>query len=84
MSHRIDGTTAEYTWRSGSDRCAIRVETEGEAFLPEEGSVSQFITEHYWGYAAQKDGGCLEYEVQHPRWKVWRAKRVCGNGIERD
>src|ERR1700723_741590 len=48
-------------WRSGSDRCMIRIETEGASFLPPEGSASQFITEHYWGYAAQPGGGCLEY-----------------------
>ena len=28
--------------------------------LPREGSLSQFITEHYWGYAARQGGG-------HPR-----------------
>jgi len=52
----------------------MRIETEGASFLPPDGSLSQFITEHYWGYAAQPDGGCLEYEVQHPRWNVWKAK----------
>ena len=35
-------------------------------------SLEEFITEHYWGYAAQKDGGCVEYQVEHPRWKVAR------------
>jgi hypothetical protein len=33
--------------------------------------LEEFITEHYWGYTRQKDGGCLEYEVAHPRWRVW-------------
>ena len=55
-------------------RSSMRLETEGEGFLAPDGSLSQFITEHYWGYAAQADGGCLEYEVQHPRWRVWAAK----------
>ena len=87
MSHRVetraggDVVKAEYAWRSGLDRRVIRIETEGESFLPPEGSASQFITEHYWGYAAQPDGGCLEYEVQHSQWWVWKAKRAafCGN-----
>lgn len=35
------------------------------------GSLDQFITEHYWGYTRQRDGGTIEYEVQHPRWPVW-------------
>jgi uncharacterized protein YqjF (DUF2071 family) len=80
MSHRIvpgaNGSVAEaeYGWSWGKDRFAMRIETEGASFLPSDGSDSQFITEHYWGYAAQADGGCLEYEVQHPRWNVWKAK----------
>lgn len=37
------------------------------------GSEEEFITEHYWGYASQRDGGTMEYEVEHPRWHVWRA-----------
>jgi len=86
MSHHIetrangDVASAEYAWRSGPEKCAMQIETEGPSFLPAEGSESQFITEHYWGYAAQKDGGCLEYEVQHPRWRVWNAKQAGYSG----
>jgi hypothetical protein len=80
MSHRIESSAddesmnVEYSWGSGADRSSMRIETEGASFLPAEGSVSQFITEHFWGYAAQPDGGCIEYEVQHPRWNVKSAK----------
>ena len=82
MSHRIefraDGEVekATYSWRAGAEQCAMKIETDGAGFLPTAGSESQFVTEHYWGYAAQKDGGCLEYEVQHPRWRVWNAKQA--------
>lgn len=31
-----------------------------------------FVTEHYWGYVRQRDGRTLEYQVEHPRWEVWR------------
>jgi uncharacterized protein YqjF (DUF2071 family) len=80
MSHRIQTSAeggiaeAEYAWGSGQDRCSMRIETEGLSFLPPDGSLGQFITEHYWGYSAQPGGGCLEYEVQHPRWCVWNAR----------
>jgi uncharacterized protein YqjF (DUF2071 family) len=63
MAHRIkgreDGKTAaaEYSWGSKANRCALTIETDGPRFLPAEGSLSQFITEHYWGYAAQRGGG---------------------------
>lgn len=82
MSHQIetrpDGEVAkaEYAWCAGRETCVMSIETEGPSFLPEEGSASQFITEHYWGYAAQADCGCLEYEVQHPQWSVWKAKQA--------
>jgi len=78
MSHTIesngDAIEAEYAWGAGSNRCSMRMETEGVDFLPADGSLGQFITEHYWGYAAQQDGGCLEYEVQHPRWSIRKGK----------
>ena len=35
------------------------------------GSEEEFITEHYWGYTAQRDGGTVEYRVEHPSWRVW-------------
>ncbi|HEV2137106.1 MAG TPA: DUF2071 domain-containing protein [Terracidiphilus sp.] len=79
MSHRIHGNwsdevvRAEYSWGASASRCSIGVEAAAEEFLPGEGSHAQFITEHYWGYAAQPDGGCIEYEVQHPRWRIRQA-----------
>jgi len=36
-------------------------------------SEEEFITEHYWGYTRQRDGGTVEYRVAHPRWNVWTA-----------
>jgi hypothetical protein len=86
MSHRVERSPqgdilgAEFSWDSEPNRCSMQIETEGASFLPPEGSVSQFITEHYWGYAAQPDGSCIEYEVQHPRWNVWAAKCASFSG----
>lgn len=80
MSHRVGGGKAEYAWTLGLDRCVMKIETEGESFLPPEGSLSQFITEHYWGYTTQKGGRSLEYEVQHPPWRVWNAKQASFSG----
>jgi uncharacterized protein len=85
MSHRVefhggDRVEAEFVWGARTNRSVMRIETEGASFLPVEGSVSQFITEHYWGYAAQPDGCCLEYEVQHPRWNVRSARQAGFSG----
>lgn len=80
MRHRIaepvsEGgrVEAEYGWRHGGRWNSLRVESGGRPALAAEGSLEQFITEHYWGYAAQPGGGSLEYEVAHERWRVWRA-----------
>jgi hypothetical protein len=49
-----------------------------------EGSHEQFITEHYWGYAAQRGGGSVEYRVTHPAWRVWSATRAEFDGDAAD
>lgn len=35
------------------------------------GSEEEFITEHYWGYAAKGKSNAIEYAVEHPRWLVY-------------
>jgi uncharacterized protein YqjF (DUF2071 family) len=85
MSHRIErsagSTLAEFSWGSGPNRCSISAQFSGESDIPENGSLSQFITEHYWGYAAQRRGATVEYEVHHPQWKAMNATtaRFTGN-----
>src|SRR4029079_2435352 len=44
----------------------------GEPVLAAPDSEETFITEHYWGYCRQRDGSTFEYQVEHPRWRVWR------------
>lgn len=78
MSHGIeeyDQTLAvAYRWKNGGNWAAMSFSVAGEPGLPDTGSHEQFITEHYWGYAAQPDGGCMEYRVTHPSWRVWNAR----------
>lgn len=62
-----------YEWHCGRRWHSVSAELRGEPILPEPGSEEEFVTEHYWGYSRQKDGGTLEYEVEHPRWRVWQA-----------
>ena len=84
MSHKIgrDGfrLAVEYNWNFRASRNTIRVTAKGDPVLPERISQEQFITEHYWGYAAQEDGGCVEYQVQHPPWKVWTVTEAAFDG----
>ena len=37
-------------------------------------SEEDFITEHYWGYNSYSENITMEYEVEHPSWKVYPIK----------
>jgi uncharacterized protein YqjF (DUF2071 family) len=75
---------AEYSWRSGNEWCKLQAHANGTPSLPAEGSLEQFITEHYWGYSRQPDGGTVEYHVSHVPWKVWTATHAQFSGNTRD
>ncbi len=62
----------EYGWKSKEKWNLLQVNTKGDLQAITPGSEEEFITEHYWGYAAQKDGACVEYQVEHPSWRVWQ------------
>lgn len=78
MRHHLDVPSGEprgevsYGWKSKSGWNEVAVTPEGASFLPEAGSEAEFITEHYWGYAVQRDGGTVEYRVAHPQWDLWQ------------
>jgi len=80
MKHDIRFPAAEgvghgsvlYEWRHEGRWNRLAATVDGEAALPAENSEESFITEHYWGYSAQKNSSTLEYRVEHPRWKVWQ------------
>ena len=75
MRHTIEEAgphlTVGYDWRFGETWQKLWVKTRGDPQPLVSGSEEEFITEHYWGYAAQKNGGCVEYRVEHPPWRVW-------------
>lgn len=75
MSHQISrsdaGLAVGYQWKTENRWNRIDLTAKGAPAIPAPDSVEQFITEHYWGYARQPDGGCIEYQVAHPQWRVW-------------
>jgi uncharacterized protein YqjF (DUF2071 family) len=80
MRHRIEmealNMTADYQWRVGGHWCTLSARTVGLPTHPQEGSLEQFITEHYWGYSTQRSGACVEYHVSHVPWQVWATSRA--------
>jgi uncharacterized protein YqjF (DUF2071 family) len=64
----------EYRWLSRSGWNRIAVEAGDGPFLAAPGSQDQFLTDRPWGYTRQRDGGTVEYKVDHPPWRLWRAR----------
>ncbi|MCA9719993.1 MAG: DUF2071 domain-containing protein [Myxococcales bacterium] len=81
MRHQIehgDELSVEYGWRTRGPAGrwnSVSVTARGEPQAMASGTEAEFIAEHYWGYAAQQGGGCMEYRVEHPPWRVWPAER---------
>jgi uncharacterized protein len=69
------GTTGSitYRWHGPARMNEVTAAMAGIPGIPASGSEEEFITEHYWGYVRQRDGGTVEYRVAHPPWRVWQA-----------
>ncbi len=62
---------AKYQWQVKNQWCQLTAQAIGAPELPREGSLEQFITEHYWGYSTQRSGASVEKHVSHVPWQVW-------------
>jgi uncharacterized protein YqjF (DUF2071 family) len=81
MSHQLemageDPKSVRYSWRFNGRDSFMQIETPDAAQALTEGSLTEFIAEHYWGYARQRDRSTMEYRVEHPRWKFREATAV--------
>ena len=56
--------SVKYDWQYDGKWLSIGAEFSGEPNLPDKNSLEEFITEHYWGYSTQRDGGTVEYQVK--------------------
>ncbi len=74
------GGSIEYSWESKQQPFRIHAQTQGTSSLAAEGSLEQFISEHYWGYSRRRNGSSLEYHVAHERWRIWRASNAAFEG----
>lgn len=62
-----------YRWRRRGAWEGLSATFSGEPALCADAAEETFITEHYWGYSRLRDHATVEYQVEHPRWRVWRA-----------
>lgn len=71
-SSECDFRTIEYKWKKKGKWNTLKVVASIDNFEIEPQSETEFITEHYWGYASVNDKKSNEYEVTHPRWNVYK------------
>ena len=64
--------SVEYQWKKKGKWHSFKVIAELESSKIEEGSETEFITEHYWGYAKVNAATTNEYEVTHPKWRHYK------------
>lgn len=65
--------SAKYYWTFNKRAQFIEIVTRGVPSSFVEDSQEEFIAQHYWGYSSQKNGGTVEYRVDHPPWRIWQA-----------
>jgi uncharacterized protein len=63
-----------YKWKKKGIWQSVHVKTGLESNTIPEGSETEFITEHYWGYAHINNQSATEYEVTHPPWKTYKVQ----------
>jgi uncharacterized protein YqjF (DUF2071 family) len=75
MSHKWiennDSRIVEYNWTKSGIENKFQVTASKESFKIISGSETEFITEHYWGYAKVNNKKSNEYEVTHPKWQAY-------------
>lgn len=79
LEHNSEGLSVSYQWRQADFTHGLRVRAKGTPTLVRDNTEEEFISEHYWGYATQRGGSTLEYEVEHPRWRIRRIEEATLN-----
>jgi uncharacterized protein YqjF (DUF2071 family) len=83
----------EYQWDTTGSWCTLAARAEGESQELTPGSLEEFVTVRHWGYNGEAGKSTLEYQVDHPRWRIWRvgtdrvayqAEPLCGHELARE
>jgi hypothetical protein len=67
--------SVEYLFGGGRDRCRFALHVDGPLYEMDRNSEEEFLCERGWGYTRQRDGGTIEYRVEHSRWRIWPGAR---------
>jgi hypothetical protein len=81
-----------YDWQIKGRWYSMAARGEGAGTPPAPGSLEEYLTERHWGYNGEPGKDTLEYQVDHPRWRIWPAVDVrfdadfstlCGSDLAR-
>jgi uncharacterized protein YqjF (DUF2071 family) len=64
--------TIQYKWKKNNKWNSLKIEAGIKKFKIESNGETEFITEHYWGYAKVNNQKTNEYEVTHPKWEAYK------------
>ena len=73
-AENAENRTVAYKWKKNNKWNSLKVIASVEAKDITIGSETEFITEHYWGYARINAYRSNEYQVTHPKWKKYTIK----------
>ncbi len=59
-----------YDWQSNMQN-HLFIKAKNQPYHFENGSLEDYITEHYWGYTKLKNNKTSEYGVEHPKWLIY-------------
>ena len=60
-----------YYWKKNNNWNKLEATAATGSCELEQGSKEEFITEHYWGYSSINKDTTGEYQVEHPRWRMY-------------
>lgn len=70
--------TADYRFKEKNRWNSFSVQADlSQPFRAQQGSLEEFITEHYWGYANRNTTKTVEYAVEHPSWDLYPIVNQC-------
>jgi len=76
MRHTLVATegelqSIEFCFGEQRDECRLTLHVDAGPQPMPPGSGEEFFSNRLWGYTKQRDGGTVEYRVEHSRWNVW-------------
>ena len=64
----------DYQWNATGSWCSLAATAEGSAQDLVPGSLEEFVTMRHWGYNGEPGKETLEYQVDHPPWRIWHVE----------